>query len=455
MTEQRSSSTRKPSYSPRPSSDRRGPSSDRKSWKPREENNDRPRAAGPRTDSRDAKPRSFSDRPSTGSRPFNREGRPSSDRPSSGSRPFNREGRPASDRPAGARPFNREDRPTTARSFNRDERSSVAPRSDRNERPSAPRSFDRGARPYQPRDDRSSAPRPAYRDRADRSSAPREDQTNWYAENRKSKFERSDDNRGDKTERKIPEGFDRLDEIKACGINACRAIFNTRKNDLVRAYVTEETVTEFGDMLKFCAANKKAYHVVTSEDLNKISGSTHHEGVCVIAKTKAQSWQTLQTKLATQKAEPALLLLLEDVGNPHNVGAIVRTAAHFGVSAVLAPGTETFKPSSSLLRTAEGGAEQVDIVATPDLSVLVGELRKLGFKILATASNGKDKLYADGAIPARTALIIGNESRGISSNARKLADSTLSIPGNGTVESLNVSAATATLCGEFWRRHKS
>lgn len=417
MTEQRSSPTRKPSYSPRPSSDRRGPNSDRKSWKPREEFSERPRSSAPRDENRESKPRTFSDRPSTGPRPFKRD-----------------------DRPTGNRPFNRDARPAGARSFNRDERTPTS-------RPS-----DRPARPFQ-RDDRS-APTPRYRDRSERPSAPREEQTNWYAENRKSKFERSD-GVGEKPERKVPEGFDRLDEIKACGINACRAIFNARKNDLVRAYVTEETVTEFGDMLKFCAANKKAYHVVTSEDLNKISGSTHHEGVCVIAKAKAQSWQLLQTKLATKKTEPSLLLILEDVGNPHNVGAIIRSAAHFGVSAVLAPGMDTFKPSSSLLRTAEGGAEQVDIVAAPDLSLLVGELRKLGFKILATASNGKDKLYAEASIPARTALIIGNESRGISANARKLADSTLSIPGSGTVESLNVSAATATLCGEFWRRHKS
>lgn len=444
MTEQRSSPTRKPYSSSRSSSDLRGPNADRKSWKPREEYSDRPRSTSPQADQRDTKPKTFTDRPNT-PRPFKRDDR------ATGNRPFNRD-----DRPTGARTFSRDDRPAASgRPFNREGRPASSGRPfNRDDRSNAPRSSDRPTRPFQ-RDDRA-APTPRYRDRSERPSTPKDDQTNWYAENRKSKFERNDEQSFDeKSARKIPDGFDRLDEIKACGINACRAIFTARKNDLVRAYVTEETVTEFGDMLKFCAANKKAYHVVTTEDLNKISGSTHHEGVCVIAKSKAQSWQILQTKLAATKTEPALLLILEDVGNPHNVGAIIRSAAHFGVSAILAPGMDSFKPSSALLRTAEGGAEQVDVVATPDLSVIVTDLRKLGFKILATASNGKDKLYADGAISARTALIIGNESRGISPNARKLADSTLSIPGNGTVESLNVSAATATLCSEFWRRHKS
>ncbi len=214
-------------------------------------------------------------------------------------------------------------------------------------------------------------------------------------------------------------------------------------------------MNEFGDMLKWCASNKKAYHVVTSDDLNKISSSTHHEGVCVIAKTKAVSWPTLKVKLAAEKTATSLILILEDVGNPHNVGAIVRTAAHFGVSAILAPGLETFKPSPALLRTAEGGSEQVDIVATPALATLAVELRKLGFKILSTAANGKSQLYSDGVLGARTALIIGNESRGISAEARKIADTTLAIPGSGTIDSLNVSAAAATLCSEFWRRHRT
>lgn len=453
MTESRSSSTRKPSYAKRPSSDSRGgASSDRKSWKPRGEGSQqRPAWSGPRSGG-DSKPRSFGDRGPSTPRPANRDDRPTKprwsdrgDRNSAGPRPFNREDRPAAPRSSdrgdrntsSARPFNRSDRPATARSFDRDDR-----------RPSSPRPFNRDSRPAHPYD------------RDVRPAAPREERgKDWYSENRKSKFEKNDrdasDEFQDKPVRKIPEGADRADEIKACGINACRAIFTTRKADLVRAYVTEETVTEFGDMLKFCAANKKAYHVVTSEDLNKISGSTHHEGVCVIAKARPMSWQSLQTKLGEQKTVPSLLLILEDVGNPHNVGAMVRSAAHFGISAVLAPGVETFKPSPSLLRTAEGGAEQVDIVAAPTLEALVVELRKLGFKILATASNGKEKLYAETAIPARTALIIGNESRGISPAARKLADSTLSIPGSGTIESLNVSAATAVLCSEFWRRHKA
>ncbi|MCX6124944.1 MAG: hypothetical protein NTV34_09385 [Proteobacteria bacterium] len=253
-------------------------------------------------------------------------------------------------------------------------------------------------------------------------------------------------------ERKVPDGSDRLDEIKACGLNACKAIFKARPKDLVRAYVTEETLAEFGEMLKYCSVNKKAYHVVRSDELNKISGSTHHEGVCVIAKVgPVPTWETLSGNFAANKTKPALLLILEDVGNPHNVGAIVRTAAHFGVTAILAADHETFKPSPSLLRTAEGGYESVVVTAAPALTDLIADLKKFNFEIIATAADAKSTIFDEEALSPRVAMIIGNESKGVSAAAKKLADTTLSIPGTGKVDSLNVSAATAALCSEFWR----
>lgn len=417
MAESRSSSTRKPSYSKRSSDDRRP--SDRKP----------PRAKRSEDSASEPKPwksKNFEDRGERKPR-FEDHGE---------RKP--REGRP--DRGGDRKP----------RFEDRDDRK---PRfEDRGER--KPRFEDRGDRKprFEDRPERGER-KPRFEDRGDRK--PRfEDRGN-----RRPRFEDRQDEftPQERKSRKVPEGADRLDEIKACGINACRAIFKGRKTDLVRAYVTEENMQEFGDMLKWCAANKKAYHIVTSDDLNKISGSTHHEGVCVIAKAKASNWAAFQEKLAATKTKPALLLILEDVGNPHNVGAMVRSAAHFGVSAILAPGLESFKPSPALLRTAEGGTEHVDIIAAPALPDLVSELKKFGFKTLATAANGKDPLYSDDkqAIPSRTAFIIGNESRGISATARKLADSTISIPGSGVIESLNVSVAAAVLCGEFWRRYKA
>jgi RNA methyltransferase, TrmH family len=255
--------------------------------------------------------------------------------------------------------------------------------------------------------------------------------------------------------RKVPEGVDRKDEIKACGINACKAIFKARPKDLVRAYVTEELVKEFSAMLRVCAADKKAYHIVTTADLAKISGSSHHEGVCVIAKAKkALDWSGLKAELSKNKRKSELVLILEDVANPHNVGAILRSAANFGVKAVLAPGVDFFKPSSALLRTAEGGEEALSVTGGPELKVIIDELKDLNFEIVAADSKAKTSLFEEEALSPRVAFIIGNEGRGISPEAKKQSDQIISIPGTGAVESLNVSTATAVICSEFWRAHR-
>jgi len=92
--------------------------------------------------------------------------------------------------------------------------------------------------------------------------------------------------------------------------------------------VRKERLSEMGDVLKWCANNKKAYHVVSKEDLATISGSVHHEGVALLAKRRPVVFEDdLYAKL---KNERQPLIVLDEVLNPHNIGAILRIMAHFG-----------------------------------------------------------------------------------------------------------------------------
>ncbi|MCX6119963.1 MAG: hypothetical protein NT027_20705 [Proteobacteria bacterium] len=256
--------------------------------------------------------------------------------------------------------------------------------------------------------------------------------------------------------KRVPEGVDRKDEIKACGINACKAIFDARPNDIVRFYVTEELVKEFGKLLKYCAQKKKTYHIVSTADLAKISGSSHHEGVCMIAKARSGlSYPDILIELEATKSQKELVLILENVENPHNVGAIIRSAAHFGVKAIFAPNVDFFKPSASLLRTAEGGGEIVPVIGAPSMENLTKDLRAKGFKIIAADGQAKKShLFSSALLAQRVAVIVGNEGKGLSPEARKLTDGVFAIPGTGRVESLNVSTAVAVICAEFWRTQR-
>jgi RNA methyltransferase, TrmH family len=338
--------------------------------------------------------------------------RNSSDRPSS---------RPASRRPYGTAPSRRQSEDES--DFNRPRK-----RSFDGDRPQK-RSFD-ADRPQRGSFDRSASERPERK----RPSAPQ-----GMPEG--------------ETQQKSPERFNRQDEIKACGLAACRSIFKRRAKDIVRVYVTENTLDLCKDILKYCASQKRTYHIVTSEDLSKISGSSHHEDICIIAKrAPTPSWEEFSESLAKAPKKPALLIILEQVENPHNVGAIVRTAAHFGATALLIPSDPTFKPSSSLLRTAEGGWEYLPYIPSPDLSTIAVQLRKAGFQLLATDSKAKDSLYEEELLSPRLAIILGNESKGLSATAKKMATACVKIPGAEVMDSLNVSVASAIVISEYWRQ---
>jgi TrmH RNA methyltransferase len=240
-------------------------------------------------------------------------------------------------------------------------------------------------------------------------------------------------------------------EHKVYGKNAVKAVWKARPQDIVRVYVVHELITEFSDMLKWCAQSKRAYHVVSTDDLQKVTEANHHEGICLLVKEKLP--QDLSELIFFCKDNPqATLVLLENVQNPHNVGAILRVCAHFGVQGVLFYG-DCPRPSGSLYRTSEGGAEHLQMVWLADLGASLRLLKSEGFSIVGTSSHS-DKNLLGAELPKRLVFLLGSESEGLSSGIQALADMTVQIPGSGLVESLNVACATTALLCENWRRRQ-
>lgn len=244
-------------------------------------------------------------------------------------------------------------------------------------------------------------------------------------------------------------------EIKVSGLNAVLALAEHRIDDVIRVYLLEDRIRDLGPLLAFCAKAKKAYHVVEAEELDRVAESVHHEGVCVLAKRKhALSFAALIKNLERNRG-PAALVLLEDVKNPHNVGAILRTAAHFGARALLLPDEQlALRPSGALLRTAEGGAESVELVHVRDMKSAIEALAEVGFRAVATSSHARESVYSWHP-PERTLVMLGSEGRGLSKGAIALSDSMVAIPGTGAVESLNVASAAAIILGEIFRAHST
>ncbi|MFG6657358.1 tRNA/rRNA methyltransferase [Scandinavium sp. M-37] len=242
----------------------------------------------------------------------------------------------------------------------------------------------------------------------------------------------------------------RAEETRVYGENACQALFLSRPDCIVRAWFIQSVTPRFKEALRWMAANRKAYHVVDEAELAKASGTEHHGGVCFLIKkrngTSVQQW-------VREAAEEDCVLALEDVGNPHNLGAIMRSCAHFGVKGVVVQDAAVLE-SGAAIRTAEGGAEHVQPITADSFIDALDQFRKAGYAIVTTSSHEGTPLFK-ATMPKKMVLVLGQERDGLSDAALDTADLSVAIQGTGNVESLNVSVATGVLLAEWWRQNKA
>jgi TrmH RNA methyltransferase len=225
-----------------------------------------------------------------------------------------------------------------------------------------------------------------------------------------------------------------------CGANAVAALFAKRPDDVQRLFYTAEMKPVAGPYCAVLATQRKPYRMVDGETLEKIAATGHHGGIVAVARPRA-------IPIFDRDNPPRLtfLLVLDGVGNPHNLGAIARSAAFFGVPGMLigeAPGNAM--PSDAAYRTAEGGLEQLLLFKTRDLPAALGAMQPFYRTVAAALTPDAAPLSAlprDRAV----ALVLGNEERGISPDVLAACRRHIRIEGSGRVQSLNVAQAAAVL----------
>ena len=242
----------------------------------------------------------------------------------------------------------------------------------------------------------------------------------------------------------------RGDEQRLYGFNAVRAVFARRPHALRKLYLSQARIGELQPLLRWCVANRIGYRVVEEADeLRRLAASTHHEGV--VADVVREAPAAMADWLQALPPGPCCALWLDGVGNPHNLGAILRSAAHFGVAGLLLPDMSTLALSGAAARVAEGGAEVVPLVRMGPDDEALAQLRQAGFALAATVVRGGDDLFSTG-LPRRLVYVLGAEAQGMDDALAQACDLRLSIPGTGAVESLNVAAATAVLLAQWATR---
>jgi TrmH RNA methyltransferase len=238
-------------------------------------------------------------------------------------------------------------------------------------------------------------------------------------------------------------------ELRLYGLNAVRAVFARRPEAIRKLYLGQARIPQLRPLLKWCVAHRIGYRVVEDAELQKLAASSHHEGV--VADVLREEPQPLSGWLRDLPAGPQCALWLDGVGNPHNLGAIMRSAAHFGAAAILLPETSPMALSGAAARVAEGGAEALRLVHLGAAGRAIAQLHAAGFALAATVVKGGEDVFA-ADLPQRLIYVLGAEGEGMDRELAAACDLRLSIPGSGAVESLNVAAAAAVLLAAWYAR---
>jgi TrmH RNA methyltransferase len=231
------------------------------------------------------------------------------------------------------------------------------------------------------------------------------------------------------------------------GLRAALAVFAQRRGDVLRVAFTRAVRSEVAELLRWGTSAGVPCREVSDAELDRIAGSPHAEGLCVVARPRAWlSTNELTDRLTRTRAQA---VALDRVRNPYNIGAILRTAAFFGMGAVLL-GAPAPHPglAPTAVRVAEGGAERVALARTTDLADTLARLRSRGVRVVGADAHAT--AAARGFPFGRPAvLVVGNEREGLGDRVRAQCDAIVAVRGGGAVESLNVAVAAGILIAEL------
>ena len=202
-------------------------------------------------------------------------------------------------------------------------------------------------------------------------------------------------------------------------------------------------------MLEKAAAEKVRVHFADMNRLNTIAKGARHQGV--VGFIDASKNHVHLEDVLENLREPAFLLVLDGITDPHNLGACLRTADAMGVHAVIAPKDKSAGLNATVSKVACGAAETVPYITVTNLARTLRELKEYGIWVVGTDMDGEADLFHYD-IPENVAWVMGNEGDGMRRLTREHCDALVSIPMFGTVESMNISVSAGMVMAETRRQ---
>jgi TrmH RNA methyltransferase len=249
-------------------------------------------------------------------------------------------------------------------------------------------------------------------------------------------------------------------ELAVCGFNAAAALGEFHPEKINRLFLREDRLKSFSRVCKQLAERKRPYKLCDDEELERLCKSPRHQGVVAMMEEPVVA-DAAQEDIDLWAAEGKTGLILHSVGNDHNLGAMVRSAAFFDAHFVIISEADTeARLTTSAYRVAEGGMEHVEFRMVRDTDSFIKSLSRSVLTIGA-APRARYRIRdlkviiaekADALKTARpgVALVVGNEETGLPRDVQEHCSVMVRIPGTGKIESLNVAQAATLFLHELY-----
>ncbi len=234
------------------------------------------------------------------------------------------------------------------------------------------------------------------------------------------------------------------------GLHAVREALKAGSRPLQRLLVIR-TDKQFADLVQLARSLHIPIHVQPSASLDRMVPGCRHQGIVAFAAAKAYQTEESILARAVERNEPPLLVILDGVEDPHNLGAVIRTAEGAGVHGVFIPERRAAGLTSVVSKVSAGAIDHMPVARVTNTSRLIESLKAVGVWVYGVEPSAS-KLYTDIDLRGPVGLLFGGEGTGIRPGLLQHCDERIRIPMRGQVQSLNVSASAAVLLFEAARQ---
>lgn len=189
---------------------------------------------------------------------------------------------------------------------------------------------------------------------------------------------------------------------------------------------------------------------ISPQKLDYYCGGANHQGVAVMFASQEYSTVDDILKTAEERNEKPFIIICDEIEDPHNLGAIIRTAEACGVHGIIIPKRRSASLNATVAKTSAGALEYMKVARVTNIANTIDKLKEAGVWIFGADMNGQPYTQIDYDIPC--AIVIGNEGKGIGTLTAKKCDAIISLPMKGKINSLNASVAAGVLMYEVVRK---